>query len=94
MSYIKCPNCRVRIWVGDSSVYITPRQRDILQAIPEVARNSQAGVATTSAIASRVNWSVRTVRYELTHLEHMGEVQRCRYQSGWLLAERPVMMVA
>lgn len=94
MSFVKCPYCRQRFWTGDSVIQITPRQQAILRAIPEVARNSQAGVATTAAIATRVSWSVRTIRYELAHLEHMGEVQRCRYQSGWTLAERPVMMVA
>lgn len=92
--YARCPHCRQRLWVGDSNIDITPRQKDILRAIPDLARSNRNGVATTAAIASHVGWSVRTVQYELLHLEHVGEVRRHRQKSGWTLLERPVMMVA
>lgn len=92
--YARCPHCRQRFWIGESDIELTPRQKDILQSIPDLARNNNRGVATTSAIAAHVSWSVRTVQYELLHLEHIGEVKRNRQKSGWMLSERPVMMVA
>lgn len=92
--YIRCPKCRERFFVGEKDIEITPRQKEILRVIPDLARSDRKGVATTAAIAARVSWSVRTVQYELIHLEHIGEVKRHRQKSGWTLSERPVMMVA
>jgi Mn-dependent DtxR family transcriptional regulator len=91
--YVKCPHCRTRFFVSDKGIEITPRQRSILEAIPEVAHNSRSGLATTFAIAARVNWAERTVRYELAHLEHLKEVRR-EGKRGWALNEKAVMMVA
>lgn len=92
--FIQCPNCRHRFFTADGTIDISPRQKEILKAIPDVARDSRSRTASTSAIAAKVNWAERTVRYELAHLEHMGEVQRQNKRCGWRLVERPVMLVA
>jgi len=92
--YIRCPKCREQLYVGEHGITLSERQRAILQAIPEVRRGNGHRTATTTAIAMRVGWSERTTRYELSHLEHLGEVAREGRRRGWLLAERPVMMVA
>lgn len=90
---VRCPYCHRRFLIGESHSGITQRQQDILKAIPEIALDNN-GIASTSAIASRVGWSVRTVRYELAYLEHEGQVMRNKYQAGWSLVERLVVMVA
>lgn len=94
MSYTRCPYCHRRFFTSEGEVQVTARQQEILRAIADLMQANQGRPVTTTAIATRVNWSVRTVRYELSHLEHMGEIRRNQYQAGWLLPERAVMMVA
>lgn len=92
--YVQCPRCRAQFYVGERDLILTERQQAILRAIPEVRRRDGHHTATTEAIAVQVGWSARTVRYELTYLEHLGEVWREGQRRGWTLAERPVVMVA
>lgn len=94
MAFVQCPNCRHRFFTADGTIEISPRQKEILRAIPDVARDSRTRTASTAAIAVKLGWSERTVRYELAHLEHMKEVQRLNKRCGWRLFERPVMMAA
>lgn len=94
--YIRCPHCRQGFFAGenDEFVTITPRQREILKVVAELSPPAKGRTVATSAIAARVNWAERTIRYELNYLEHIKAVQRHRERGGWMLVERPVMMAA
>lgn len=95
MPYTNCPVCSTRLYLVQTTVHITRRQRAILDAIPHVCRETQRTTARTVDIAAHVGWSERTVLYELQYLEQAGEVVRPNgKRSGWAIAEQPVVRVA
>ena len=88
---LRCPNCGAKLDVA--SVILTPRQRAIRDAV-EALRRETGSPARTGDIAARVNWSVRAVRYELAHLESMGEICRpAGPKSGWALRKQHMALV-
>lgn len=87
----RCPQCGARLDL--SSMILTPRQRKIRDAV-EAVRRETGRPARTADVAAAVGWGVRTVRYELTHLESIGEI--CRPggpKSGWALRKQEVGLV-
>jgi predicted transcriptional regulator len=88
---LRCPSCGAKLDVA--SVILTPRQRMVRDAV-ETLRRETGRPARTRDIATRVGWSVRAVRYELAHLESMGEI--CRPdgpKSGWTLKKQEITLV-
>jgi predicted transcriptional regulator len=88
---LRCPNCGAKLDVA--SVILTPRQRAIRDAV-ETLRRETGRPAHTCDVATCVGWSVRAVRYELAHLESMGEICRpAGPKSGWALRKQEITLV-
>jgi DNA-directed RNA polymerase specialized sigma subunit len=80
----KCAHCGRQNRLID--IPLTFRQRRILKAIEQLARDLGKPVSSTR-LAQEIGVSVATVKNELSHLEHMKEV--CRpsgKKSGWAIA--------
>lgn len=93
MPQVKCPRCGARLTTAQRGITLTPRQRAILQAVKDISRNDKRKVASSKAIAAAVGWSVRTVQNELSHLEHINEVNRRGVKGGWYPAESDLVLV-
>ena len=92
MPSVKCPVCLTRLHFVHQDVVLTPRQKAILNTIPEVRRRKQKPVVYPKDIAVDLGWSARTIRRELNTLEQLGEVRRPDGpRSGWVVVEQPVM---
>jgi predicted transcriptional regulator len=90
---IRCPVCNSRFEIAEV-VPLTSRQQDVRRAVEQVCRDS-GRPAKTAEIAGMTGWSVRTVRYELAHLENLQII--CRMpghpKSGWLLKKDRITLV-
>ena len=66
---------------------LTFRQRRILKAIAQLERD-MGTPAPSKYVAATIGVSVSTVKYELTHLEHIQEVCRPNGKKrGWSIVE-------